>query len=221
MPKKTYHHLKVEPSLWAFHYGSQTVCRVPDAHGKDRYAHGKAHTTTRHQQSRPLPCARYRAHDKALPCANLDPRQKKASDRKGDVAQALLCALPTWHMTKFESLPCAVVIAHGKDPTFSVCLVFVVCFVPWHTAKGDVCRVPDLRRVLILREHGKGHVCRVPIFCRVLVLRAQGKGHICRVPEIVHTANGMAHGEPQVFGSACAANLRLLAMGHSHQRGWR
>ena len=105
------------------------------------------------------------------------------------MAQALLCALPTWHTTKFESLPCAVVIAHGKDPTFAVCLVFVVCFVPWHTAKGDVCRVPDLRRVLILREHGKGHVCRVPIFCRVLVLRAQGKGHVCRVPEIVHTAN--------------------------------
>jgi len=62
---------------------------------------------------------------------------------------------------------------------------------------------------------------RVPIFWRVLVLRAQGKGHVCRVPEIVHTANGMAHRKPQVSGSACAANLRLLAMGHSHQRGWR
>ena len=89
---------------------------------------------------------------------------KKTGNRKGDMAQALPCALPTWHTTKFESLPCAVAIAHGKDPTFTVCLVFVVCFVPWHTAKGDVCRVPDLRRVLILREHGKGHVCRVPVF---------------------------------------------------------
>jgi len=147
--------------------------------------------------------------------------EKKAGDRKGDVAQALPCALPTWHTTKFESLPCAVAIAHSKDPTFAVCLVFVVCFVPWHTAKGDVCCVPDLRCVLVLREHGKGHVYRVPILYRVLVLRAQGEGHVCRVPEIVHTANGMAHGKPQVSGSACAANLRLLAMGHSHQRGWR
>ena len=105
--KKMYHHLKVEPSLWALHYGSRTVYRVPDAHGKCRYAHGKAHTATRHQQSRPLPCARYRAHDKALPCANPDPRQKK-KQAIGKVTWRRLCCVHCRRGTQQSLNPCRV-----------------------------------------------------------------------------------------------------------------
>ena len=39
-------------------------------------AHGKAHTATRHRQSRPLPCAIYRAHDKGFAVCHSRPTAK-------------------------------------------------------------------------------------------------------------------------------------------------
>ena len=63
------------------------------------------------------------SHGKAFAVCKTWPTEKKGPSKKGDGAGALPCALPTWHTTKFESLPCALDFAHGKE--------WFLCRVPW------------------------------------------------------------------------------------------
>ena len=120
------------------HYGRPpfAVCQghtvkpqKPTANPLSYAAHGKAHTATRDRQSRPLPCAIYRAHGKGFAVCNYRPTTKKLPPRNDDVAMPLPCALLAWHTAKFKYLPCATVFAHGKD--------WHICRAPWflHTAK--------------------------------------------------------------------------------------
>ena len=96
----------------------------PTANPLPCVAHGKAHTATRHRQSRPLPCAIYRAHGKWFAVCNSRPTAKKKSQpRNDDVVRPLPCALRCG--TRQSSNLCRVpwflhtakvgmVLAHGK-----------------------------------------------------------------------------------------------------------
>jgi len=85
-------------------------------------AHGKAHTATRDRQSRPLPCAIYRAHGKGFAVCNYRPTAKK-SCHPGTMTWPGLCCVPCWRGTRQSSNICRVprFLHTAKIGIFVVC----------------------------------------------------------------------------------------------------
>jgi len=98
------------------HYGRPpfAVCQghtvkpqKPTANPLPCAAHGKAHTASRDRQSRPLPCAIYRAHGKGFAVCNYRPTAKK-NCHPGTMTWPGLCRVPCWHGTRQSSNLCRV-----------------------------------------------------------------------------------------------------------------
>ena len=134
------------------HYGRPPICRVPGAkplkptaNHLPCAAHGKAHTTTSDRQSRPLPCAIYRAHGKGFAVCNYRPTAKK-SRHPGTMTWPGLCRVPVdvahskvqifavchdfCTRQRLAPLPCAMVFAHGKGARTNFFCLIITYMVP-------------------------------------------------------------------------------------------
>ena len=96
-----------DPPPFAVCQGHTVKPQKPTANLLPCAAHDKAHTATRDRQSRPLPCAIYRAHGKGFAVCNYQPMAKK-SCHPGMMTWLGLCRVPCWRGTRQSSNLCRV-----------------------------------------------------------------------------------------------------------------
>jgi len=164
-----------DPPPFAVCQGHTVKPQKPTANLLPCAAHDKAHTATRDRQSRPLPCAIYRAHGKGFAVCNYQPMAKK-SCHPGMMTWLGLCRVPCWRGTRQSSNLCRVPrFLHTENiGTFAVCKNHGI------RQRFELCRVP--------RQQGTRQKLATPSFLAgyfILPWVESGTRQIlCRVPDI-------------------------------------